>query len=192
MGCIIMDFNAETFKALGSKTRLLLIKYLSKRRMTQSELSKCTGLHVSSVKEHLDILTAAGIIERHDDGNKWKYYSLTTGVRRSLSNPLEISLILPLSLLFMVSGVFHFAYLNMVPKVSGALQASDSFFKTGAPEVAEAVMDSVVAKSPVVLNRFVASYPEISSVSVGLVIFGIFLFGVFIGLKIRENKIDKV
>ncbi|MBW6462476.1 MAG: winged helix-turn-helix domain-containing protein [DPANN group archaeon] len=65
-----MNFDAETFKALGSKTRLSLIKYLSKRRMTQSELSKYMGIYVSSVKKHLDILEGTGIIERHDDCNK--------------------------------------------------------------------------------------------------------------------------
>ena len=187
-----MDFDAGTFKALGSKTRLSLIKYLSKRRMTQSELSKCTGLHVSSVKEHLDILEGAGIIQRHDEGNKWKYYSLTSGARRAFSNPLEISLILPLSILFMVSGAVSFAYNNMVPKTGGVSMYSDSLLTKMTPETTEAVMDAGVRESPSVLNGVVSSYPEISFVTFSLVIVGVFMFGIFIGLKIRKNRIDKI
>ena len=188
-----MNFDAGTFKALGSKTRLSLIKYLSKRRMTQSELSKCTGLHVSSVKEHLDILEGAGIIERHDEGNKWKYYSLTSGAKRAFSNPLEISVVLPLSILFMVSGVVSFAYDNMVPKISSSLMvSSDSVLSKGTPAVAEAVMESATYEEPSVLNEDALSSPEISSATVVLLIVGVFLLGIFIGLKIRENRIDKI
>ena len=183
-----MEFNADTFKALGSKTRLSLIKHLGQRRMTLSELSKCTGLHVSSVKEHLDVLTNAGLVERSDEGQKWKYYSLTPSVKRTFSNSFEISLVLPLSILFMVSGAVHFMYVSMVPKFGGLMQSSEGLATKMIPEMTDAVMDSGVSEMPVVLNTVCSAYSGLSFVSIGLVLIGILLFGIFIGLKFRENR----
>ena len=72
-----MNFNANTFRALSSPTRLKIIKSLNSRRKTQSELAGELHLHVSTIKEHLDNLVDAELIVQIDDGHKWKYYELT-------------------------------------------------------------------------------------------------------------------
>jgi len=72
---ITLDKN--TFKTLASDTRVGILKSLTVRRKTLSELSKEYGMSVSTVKEHLDKLSNAGLIEQKDDGHKWKYYELT-------------------------------------------------------------------------------------------------------------------
>lgn len=174
-----MEFNADTFKALGSKTRLSLIKHLSRRRMTLSELSKYTGLHVSSVKEHLDLLEGAGIVVRHDEGHKWKYYSLTPAARRSFSNPVEINLVLPAGVLLMLSGIavhvydtfFGSSFVSVIAK--GV--AENTVFGDAAPVLADAGTASILSGVP--------------AIPLVLVLAGVFLVGIFIGLKIRENRI---
>lgn len=72
-----MLFTVSTFKALGSKTRIEILKKLKSRRMTLSELSGVLGMHASTVGEHLEILRSAGLVSRADEGYKWKYYFLT-------------------------------------------------------------------------------------------------------------------
>ncbi|NOQ38327.1 helix-turn-helix domain-containing protein [archaeon] len=186
-----MEFNADTFKALGSKTRLSLIKHLSRRRMTLSELSKCTGLHVSSVKEHLDLLEGAGIVVRHDEGYKWKYYSLTPAARRSFSNPVEINLVLPAGVLLMLSGFAVHLYDTFFGSffVSRSAMFSDSAMIKG---VAEGIVaaENVMTTSPVFADVETASVLSgVPLLSLVLVLLGVFLVGIFIGLKIRENRI---
>ena len=175
-----MEFNADTFKALGSKTRLSLIKHLSKRRMTLSELSKCTGLHVSSVKEHLDMLENAGVVVRHDEGRKWKYYSLTSAARRLFSNPVEISLVLPAGVFFMLSGVAAYWYDAVFSPV-----ISKGVFESAA--VSEDIMAVVPVFADVGVSSALSGVPVLPAV---LVLLGVFLVGVFLGLKIRENRIN--
>jgi len=177
-----MEFNVDTFKALGSKTRLSLIKHLSKRRMTLSELSKCTGLHVSSVKEHLDMLEGAGIVVRHDEGYKWKYYSLTSAARRSFSNPVEINLVLPAGILLMLSGIASFSY-DALLRGFGVM--SDSAIGKGVAESA-VFRDAVPVLADVGTTSVLSGVPLLSLV---LVLLGVFLVGIFIGLKMRENRI---
>ena len=182
-GRYLVEFNADTFKALSSKTRLSLLKHLSQRRMTLSELSKDMGLHVSSVKEHLDVLENAGIIARHDEGYKWKYYSITSGAKHAFTNPVELKLVLPASIVFIVSGLFGFAY-------SGILRGSSLSSRVVSKSVAEGG-GMLNDAAPVFANTGVVS-SEICLVSVlpvVLLALGVFLLGIFIGLKVRENRI---
>ena len=53
------------------------MKFLDKRRYTQSELSGELKLSVPTVKEHLDALEKAGLVKKLEEGYKWKYYALT-------------------------------------------------------------------------------------------------------------------
>jgi DNA-binding transcriptional ArsR family regulator len=66
-----------TFKALAADTRINILKSLSNRRKTLSELSKELSMSVSTIKEHLEILVNCGLIKVKDEGYKWKYYNLT-------------------------------------------------------------------------------------------------------------------
>lgn len=69
--------NEKSFKALSAESRVSILKNLTNRRMTLSELSKKLNLKNSTVKEHCDVLTNAELIKKIDEGRKWKYYELT-------------------------------------------------------------------------------------------------------------------
>ncbi len=101
-----MDLNVNVLKALGSETRLSIIKNIKERRMTLAELSKKLGMHASTVKEHLDFLARAGLVEQKDEGRKWKYYSLTRDCRNLLSPfPGEIRILIPAALVLFAVGL---------------------------------------------------------------------------------------
>lgn len=69
--------DKETLKALSTDTRQEIIKMLSKRPYTASEISKLMNKHVTTITEHLDVLERARLIYRKDSTNKWVYYALT-------------------------------------------------------------------------------------------------------------------
>jgi DNA-binding transcriptional ArsR family regulator len=96
--------DKETFKALASETRVDVLKLLGQRRYMQTEIASILGLSTPTVKEHLDALEKAGLVERHEEGRKWKYYSLTKKGRGVL-NPEEMKIWIVLALLvFSVAG----------------------------------------------------------------------------------------
>jgi DNA-binding transcriptional ArsR family regulator len=74
-GKIVLDRKA--FSALAVDSRIRILKALRERRKMLAELSDELGLSASSTKEHMETLLNAGLVERFDDGHKWKYYALT-------------------------------------------------------------------------------------------------------------------
>ncbi len=72
---IILD--DKSFKALSADSRVNILKSLSQRRMTLTELSKKLSKESSTIKEHCSVLMDASLIKLIDDGHKWKYYELT-------------------------------------------------------------------------------------------------------------------
>ena len=72
---VVLD--RKSFEALAVDTRVKILKSLKERRKTLSEIAKEQGMSVSGIKEHLETLEHVGLIEKKDDGHKWKYYELT-------------------------------------------------------------------------------------------------------------------
>ena len=72
---VILD--ERSFKALSANSRVSILKKLTERRMTLTELSKRLNLKGSTIKEHCTILLNAELIKKIDEGRKWKYYELT-------------------------------------------------------------------------------------------------------------------
>ena len=72
---VILD--EQSFKALSADSRVSILKRLTERRMTLSELSERLSLKNPTVKEHCNVLLDANLIKKIDDGRKWKYYELT-------------------------------------------------------------------------------------------------------------------
>ena len=69
--------DALTIKALGTSTRQQIVKMLSKRPYTASELAKSLGKHVTTIGEHLEVLEKTGLVARKEGNSKWVYYILT-------------------------------------------------------------------------------------------------------------------
>ena len=121
---IILD--RETFKALAADSRVAILKKLSKRRMTGTELAEDTGLGPSTIKEHLDNLERVGLVAKSQDGveRKWKYYELTQKGRRIVEPggvPAQVWLVLGL---FAIGLVFVFQALN--PQAAFGVQSAQA------------------------------------------------------------------
>ena len=84
--------DKETLKAIAVDTRLNILKLLLKKKYTLSDIAEILGLGNSTVKEHLDILSKAGLIKKEDTERKWKYYSLTFK-GKMLIEPKEIKVL---------------------------------------------------------------------------------------------------
>ncbi len=92
---IILD--RSLLKLLASDTRIDILKKLEKRKMTVSELSRDLNLAKATVHEHLERMSAAGIINCIDNGHKWTYYELTPEGRSLVRQPPSIRFMLVLS-----------------------------------------------------------------------------------------------
>ena len=90
MRYVKVDKLVKTFKALGDKNRLRIVKMLQQRSLCVCEITAVLALATSTVSAHLSILKEAQIISDRKDG-KWVDYYLNTG-----SNNLFITGVLPL------------------------------------------------------------------------------------------------
>lgn len=112
---IVLD--RKSFEALAADTRVKILKSLSKRRKTLSELASELGMSVSGIKEHLETLESADLIRKIDDGHKWKYYDLTKkgdGIISPQHKGLKIMLLLSLSIVVFVASSFMLFSLTSV------------------------------------------------------------------------------
>lgn len=98
--------DKESLKALSTETRQDIVKLLSQRPYTASELSKNLNKHVTTVTEHLNVLEKSGLIARKESGNKWVYYTLSEKGGK-LFKPAYYSWIITLSIsaIFIVFGL---------------------------------------------------------------------------------------
>ena len=88
------EIPASEVKILASKTRISILKILSRKKYTISELSKELNLSKPTVLYHIRILENAGYIKRIED-RKWVYYELTNS-GRSVLMWRKLRVILPL------------------------------------------------------------------------------------------------
>lgn len=101
-----LQLDPRTMKALSSKTRADILKLLGQRRYMQSELASLLNLSVPTVKEHLNELEKAELVEKHEEGRKWKYYSLTKKGKAVLQpSETTILLVLGLMILSIIGGI---------------------------------------------------------------------------------------
>src|SRR3989344_8485640 len=91
--------DKKILKALSVDARQEIIKKLSKRPYTASELSKIMNKHVTTVTENLKNLEEAGLVKKNPSENKWVYYSLSNKGER-LFEPKYFTWIIVLSISF--------------------------------------------------------------------------------------------
>jgi DNA-binding transcriptional ArsR family regulator len=107
-GVVRITLDAETFKALASPTRLMVLRALDERRKTLTEISRNLSLNKATVHEHLQLLASAELVRKRDDeGRKWIYYELTWRGQKLL-HPQEtttFSVLLGLGLLAAGGGI---------------------------------------------------------------------------------------
>ncbi|VVB81144.1 Helix-turn-helix domain protein [uncultured archaeon] len=140
--------DKETFKALASSTRVDVLKLLGGRRYMQSEMAEILGFSVPTVKEHLSALEKAGLVERNDEGRKWKYYSLTKKGHGVL-HPEELKIFIVLGLFCLsVVGGFYTSLSSQVGKV-GTFAAEKAMLRAPAPATDMVQTLAGTAPSPV-------------------------------------------
>ena len=102
---IVLD--RQSFEALAVDTRVRILKSLRQRRKTLSELAKEQDMSVSGIKEHLETLEKVGLVEKMDDGHKWKYYELTRkGSDIVAPKELKVWILLSISTLALIASSF--------------------------------------------------------------------------------------
>ena len=74
---------ADQFRLLGEPMRLKILQALCERPLSVGEIVAATGATQSNISKHLALLSSAGIITRHKDG-QFVYYGM--------SNPLTMRL----------------------------------------------------------------------------------------------------
>src|SRR3989338_10197142 len=101
--------DKQTIKALGADARQDIMKMLTKRPYTASELAKMTRKHVTTVSEHLEVLEKSGLVKKKDSTNKWVYYTLTDKGEH-LFKPQFYSwvVVFSLSIVFIFVGMLRF------------------------------------------------------------------------------------
>jgi DNA-binding transcriptional ArsR family regulator len=83
-----ITLDRKTFKALAADTRIEILKRLGEHQQTLTDLAEEFDMAPSTIKEHLDKLVQAGLIQQVEKGMKWKYYKLTRKGRKLL-DPYE-------------------------------------------------------------------------------------------------------
>ncbi|MBN2014591.1 MAG: ArsR family transcriptional regulator [Candidatus Altiarchaeota archaeon] len=105
-----ITLDRETFKALAIDSRVSILKKLDERfQLTLTDLATELDMAPSTIKEHLDKLVSAGLIQQLDKGMKWKYYRLTSKGEKIL-NPHEkrVWIVLTVSVLALFAAVYSF------------------------------------------------------------------------------------
>ena len=83
--------NAFLFKALSSKTRLKIVKTLSKKEMHLSELAREICFSKPVVSKHVKILIKAGLVKKKEIGNIHLLKADTTVLNKVFESFVETS-----------------------------------------------------------------------------------------------------
>ncbi|MCX6815031.1 MAG: winged helix-turn-helix domain-containing protein [Candidatus Aenigmarchaeota archaeon] len=169
-----ITLDRKTFRSLASDTRISILKSLDVRRKMLTELAKEMGMSPSTVKEHMESLRKAGLVQLKDDGHKWKYYELTRDGKNIL-HPGDTKIWVILSLSGMALLVTAYDMLT------GSLMSAASQLKSGAPD---ALREVGGAAAPMASSAPVQQIPYFNIV--GMVLFaGIFALtlGYYLGTR---------
>ena len=118
----------------------------------QAELAEELNLSIPTVKEHLNAMEKAGLVEKMEEGRKWKYYKLTTK-GKALFEPEEERFKLWIMLgvfVLAVAGGIAGMFTNILPKQFGvqrfAAESITAELEEAIPGVAE---DAALKAAPV-------------------------------------------
>jgi predicted ArsR family transcriptional regulator len=136
--------DRETLKAIAVDTRINILKLLSKKSYTLSDIANMLGLGASTVKEHLDILAKAKLVKKEKTERKWKYYSLTFKGRRFIE-PREVKVLFAfvITLIAAVGTAFVFAKKFILNRTQKLMVAAPEMSRINAMD---AVEEGVLAK----------------------------------------------
>ncbi len=102
--------DQESLKAVTVNTRVQILKILQQKQEILSDIASLLGMSIPTIKEHLEVLEKVGMVNKIEEGRKWKYYDLTEK-GKCLLNPDRKRLWLTLSVL--IIGVFGTIFLQL-------------------------------------------------------------------------------
>ena len=169
--------DRDAFKVLAADTRVDMLKYISEHKLTLSDLSKKMGLSPSTVKEHLDKLAEAGLIEQIKSDTKWKYYRLTwKGENIVKPSGASIWVVLSTTVFGLIASAYVLAQ-NISPYFKNFLNKALSFptnfpektlvFADDASEMAEAAPEQMAKMAEPVVNQIARSSDIVFSNTTG-------------------------
>jgi len=183
--------DKETLKAIAVDTRLNILKLLSKKKYTLSDISEILGFGNSTVKEHLDILSKAGLIKKEDTERKWKYYSLTFK-GKMLIEPREIKVLFAFitTLIAAIGIAFVFAK-NFLVKEAQTFAAEAP--RALVPNLMEAAKD-VNGEIVQAVEETVITGTQISSYNLSIIMFVVLfvliaLSAFFFGMLLKKPQL---
>ncbi|PIN78877.1 hypothetical protein COV14_02010 [Candidatus Woesearchaeota archaeon CG10_big_fil_rev_8_21_14_0_10_33_12] len=183
--------DKETLKAIAVDTRLNILKLLSKKKYTLSDISEILGFGNSTVKEHLDILSKAGLIKKEDTERKWKYYSLTFK-GKMLIEPREIKVLFAFitTLIAAIGIAFVFAK-NFLVKEAQTFAAEAP--RALVPNLMEAAKD-VNGEIVQAVEETVITGTQISSYNLSIIMFVVLLVLIalsafFFGMLLKKPQL---
>lgn len=179
-----ITIDRNTLKLLASETKMELLKKLGKSQLTLTDMSKTMGMSPSTIKEHLDELSRAGLILQKDEGRKWKYYELTrTG--RQITSPTEkrVYFLLGLSAL---SALFSWSMLagKFTPSMSRDMLMASAPLMEDAGTMKEAAGSALQSCGNSAMG---IPYTELILLSASLIVLGI-----CIGIVLQRKRIDHI
>lgn len=121
----VISLDQQSFKALAGEKRISILKSLNERRKTQTELSNELKISVPTIKEHLELLEKACLVQEINDNHKWKYFELTRKGQKLLkpNEDMKIMLVLSTSFIAMLAGIISII-LSLGMAGTGALSAA--------------------------------------------------------------------
>ena len=158
--------DRRTLKAISSDTRFDILKHLYSKPCTLSELSEKLNLKNSTIKEHLDILCASGLIKKEDTNRKWKYYSVTFKGKK-LVNPTEVRLFLTFIVSFLATLAFfgYFLKITIFGKVTESTAAGTMMVAKTFNSVSSVSENTITATtvSPEISNQIITASTGLSN-----------------------------
>ena len=155
-----------TFKALAVDTRVKILKLLLKNKLTQTDLAENLRLTIPSVKEHLDFLVKSNLVERIEEGRKWKYYQVTDKTK-SLFNSEYYKFVITLGIFVISAGLSVLISLQksatfIMKKsegiIGGQIQETISGKVTDEPSIILSLFDVIVIISLIFTIIFLFKY----------------------------------
>lgn len=142
-----MELDPKTFKALGSGTRVSLLKKLRGKPRSLSTLAHELGLSVQSVHEQMEKLADAGLVQK-TRRTKWAYYSLSNaGARLLAPSPTPVYLMLGVSVVLFFASAW--TSLSQPIAQQTPTELHDAYAKAAQPlQAAEAELPSPMPPAP--------------------------------------------
>ena len=205
-----ITLDRDTFKALAVDTRVKILRILDDRQHTLTDLAEELEMAPSTIKEHLDTLVAAGLIQQLDKGMKWKYYRLTSK-GKEIINPYEkkVLILLATSLLAAIASAYVFVsklqgmistplWYNVAGNDLASGAVVQESMEDAAPTMIKAAIDNetsgrgltytAATQAPETINGVTQHIQQMPYLELGLLISFAVIVGVCIGYLIKKKK----